>query len=167
MRKSTLFISASLTTFVLVVLAGVVSVSAYQAAINKTDASASQSQAQTQQQPVSVDLVPTAVAGQATVLTPEQSAQMAAQVIGRTDLYSVETSTWNGEQAYLVTFSSGDLVYVSPNGQILSISRLQTFSTGAPSGGGNGGGHRDDNGGSDGGGSGGEHESSSHEGGDD
>lgn len=158
MRKSTLFISAALTTFVLVVLAGVVSVSAYQAATNKTNTLASQPQ--TQQQPVSVDLIPTTVSTQVAVLTPEQAAQMAAQVIGRTDLYSVETSTWNGEQAYLITFSSGDLVYVSPTGQILAITKLPTFSTSAPSGGGGGGGNG-------GGSEGGEHDSGEHESGDD
>jgi hypothetical protein len=148
MRKSTLFISAALTTFMLAVLAAGVA-SAYQTVINKTDSLTSQSQ-QAQQQPVSgvADTLPVTASAQATSLTPEQAAQLAAQVIGRTDLYSVETTTLNGAQAYLVTFSSGDLVYVSPTGQILSITKLQALSTSATSGGGgkprddkNGGGH--------------------------
>ena len=68
-------------------------------------------------------------------MTPEQASQLAAQVIGRTDLYSVETSKLNGVDAYLVTFSSGDLVYVSLTGQILSITKLPVVTVSASGGG--------------------------------
>jgi hypothetical protein len=111
MRKSTLFISAALTTFVIVLLVGVVS--AYKNVPNLTGAT-------TQQDSPAVateTAVPTAVAS----ITPEQAAALAAQILGRTDVYSVETSSLNGTSAYLVTFSSGDLVYVSPQGMILSV----------------------------------------------
>ena len=111
MRKSTLFISAALTTFVLVLLVGVVS--AYKSMPDSTGAT-------TQQDPTAVATdtsVPTAIAS----ITPEQAAALASQVIGRTDVYSVETSVLNGASAYLVTFSSGDLVYVSPQGMVLSV----------------------------------------------
>jgi hypothetical protein len=114
MRKSTLFISAALTTFVLVLLVGVVS--AYKSVPDSTGAT-------TQQDPAAVATdtsVPTAIATIASI-TPEQAAALAAQVIGRTDVYSVETSVLNGASAYLVTFSSGDLVYVSPQGMVLSV----------------------------------------------
>ncbi|MCJ7431957.1 MAG: hypothetical protein MUO77_00570 [Anaerolineales bacterium] len=161
MRKSTLFISAALTTFLLVMLFGVVS--AYQAVMKSNPVNVSTAVPVAQQQPVSVvepasTLAPTS---QAAPVTPEQAAQLAAQILGRTDLYSVETSSLNGVDAYLVTFSSGDLVYVSLTGQILSITQLPVFTASSGGGGGDGGG----NGGSNGGG---EHESDGeHEGGDD
>jgi hypothetical protein len=53
-------------------------------------------------------------------ITPQQAAQIAATYLGRTDLYSAETTSYNGATAYLVTFSSGDLVYVSMEGQVIS-----------------------------------------------
>jgi len=113
MRKSTLFLSAALTTFMLAVLFGVAS--AYQNVVKS---------AQTASQPTTAAVVQTVgvqpTAGTA-ALTPEQAADLAAKVLGRTDLYSVETTGLNGVSTYLVTFSSGDLVYVSPQGQILSI----------------------------------------------
>jgi hypothetical protein len=65
-------------------------------------------------------------------LAPEQAAALAAQVIGRTDTYSVETTDFNGATVFLVTFSSGDLVYVSLEGQILSIAKLPTVIISAP-----------------------------------
>ncbi len=66
-------------------------------------------------------------------LTPEEAAALAAQVIGRTDLYSVETALYNEVvSAYLVTFTSGDLVYVSLDGQILSIGKLAPTYVSAP-----------------------------------
>jgi hypothetical protein len=121
MRKSTLFLSAVLTAFVLAVLVGVIS--AYQ---NVVAASVSQQPtAVAAAENISVPQVqavsPTATA---VVLTPEQAAALAAQVLGRTDLFSVETADFNGASAYLVTFSSGDLVYVSPAGQILSVGKI-------------------------------------------
>lgn len=115
MRKSTLFISAVLTTFMLVILVGVVS--AYKNTLNTTGVKTAQ------QEPTAV-AVDTSVPTSAPILTPEQAAALAAQVIGRTDLFSVETTLFNNADAYLVTFSSGDLVYVSPAGQILSIGQV-------------------------------------------
>jgi hypothetical protein len=174
MRKSTLFVSAVLTTFLLVMLIGVVS--AYQAMTKTNPVIVSTVDPAARQQPVSdVDNAPvlTPIA-QAAPVTPEQAAQLAAQVIGRTDLYSVETSKLDGVDAYLVTFSSGDLVYVGLTGQILSITKLPVFTVSSGGGGGRRGG---DGGGSapaSGGGGkheddGGEHESDGgeHEGGGD
>ena len=119
MRKSTLFISAALTAFMLAVLVGVAS--AYQNVVKSSVAAV--------QPPTSAPIVenisaPQAVAPTATAITPEQAAALASQVLGRTDLFSVETADFNGAQAYLVTFSSGDQVYVSPEGQILSIGKI-------------------------------------------
>ena len=164
MRKSTLFISAVLTTFMLAVLFGVVA--NYN---NKKVAAAVQTEAPA----VAVaDVLSTATelpapTQLATILTPEQAAALVAQVLGRTDLYSVETTIFNGVNAYLVKFSSGDMVYVSPEGIILSVVLapvpapvviVQSSSSGNGGGGRNGGGNGGGGGGGgdDGGGGGGE-----------
>jgi hypothetical protein len=74
--------------------------------------------------PAAVAPATAAVAPTTAAITPEEAAALASQVLGRTDLFSVETADFNGAQSYLVTFSSGDLVYVSPEGQILSIGKI-------------------------------------------
>ena len=103
MKKSSLFISAILTTFVLAVLAGVFT--AYRSVSASTQVSASQ---------------PAAVV-QAVVISPQDASQIAARFIGRSDLYTVATTSINGSSAYMVTFSSGDVVYVNLQGQVLSV----------------------------------------------
>jgi hypothetical protein len=139
MRKSTLFLSAVLTAFVMAMLAGVAS--AYQGILTKTQAGASQAKAQTQPQTRSVaDDIP--VQALPVDFTPEQAAALAAQVLGHDDLYSVEVTDLNGETVFLVTFTSGDLVYVSLDGQIRSIGKVkvETVVVSSGGGGGNGGG---------------------------
>ena len=123
MRKSTLFISAALTTFMLAVMFGVVS--AYQNIVKSSQPVVAQMQP-TAAEVVNVPIVdaPVAVPTQATNITPETAAALASKVINRTDLFSAELAKFNDVDAYLVTFSSGDLVYVSLDGQILSISKL-------------------------------------------
>ncbi|HET8708202.1 MAG TPA: hypothetical protein VFM46_17990, partial [Pseudomonadales bacterium] len=56
-----------------------------------------------------------------TALTPQQAAQLAAQVVGNTNLFSAESSTLNGTNAYKITFTNNDVVYVGVDGQILSV----------------------------------------------
>lgn len=112
MRKSTIFISTILTTFALAILYGVVS--AYQGMSSAPQAA-----------PLPADTVapelavePTATPG---MITPEQAAQLAAQVVGNTNLLSAESSSFNGVNAYLITFTNRDVVYVGLEGQILSV----------------------------------------------
>jgi hypothetical protein len=120
MRKSTLFISAVLTTFMLAVLFGVVS--AYQQMVTtpqpEVAATLPATEVQTAEQLMSV--APTQIG----VVTPEQATTLAMQMVGRMDVYSVESTEYEGAAAYLVTFTSGDLVYVSPTGQILAVTEL-------------------------------------------
>jgi hypothetical protein len=160
MRKSTLFISAALTTFMLAVLFGVVS--AYQNIVKSTQPMADQPQPTAEvvmaSAPVSAPM-PT----QATSITPEEAATLASQVLNRTDLFSAEIAQLDGVDVYLITFSSGDLVYVSFDGKILSFSKVAVTVVSQPS-------HRRNNqstvsepvappaGGGDDGGDGGEHE---------
>jgi hypothetical protein len=122
MRKSTLFISVVLTTFVLAVLFGVVS---NQKALQnaQTETVQTQTVAPTEQLtevPAADQLISLAPTN---IVDPEQAAVLAAQTLGHNDVYSVESTTYEGVAAYLVTFSSGDLVYVSPAGQILAITQ--------------------------------------------
>ena len=139
MRKSTLFISAVLTTFVLAMLAGVAS--AYQNVIKEQEQKAAQVP-QPLVQPI-VNNAPTAIPAPLDAalvnITPEEAADLAAQVMGRDDLFSVEITDLNGDTVYLVTFSSGDLVYISLDGQILSIGKLEVETVVVSSGGRTGG----------------------------
>jgi hypothetical protein len=75
-----------------------------------------------------------------TLITPEEAAAIASKVLNRTDLYSVEAAQLEGVDTYLVTFSSGDIVYISMDGQVLSISKLAVTVITQPgnTGGGNG-----------------------------
>jgi hypothetical protein len=119
MRKSTIFISAALTTFALVMLYGVVS--AYRNISNVTEAVALTSNTATTaptEAPVEPTVEPSATAS---VVTPEQAAQMAAQVVGNGNLLSAESSNLNGVNAYKVTFTNNDVVYVGLDGQILAV----------------------------------------------
>jgi len=111
MKKTPLFISGVLTSFVLVVLAGVVT--AFRGApIANVEAAAIQ--------PTPLEATATATAAPTTV-SPEEAAQIASQILGQTNIYSVESSTFNGADAYKVTFSSGDVVYVSPSGEVIQV----------------------------------------------
>ena len=143
MRKSTLFISAALTTFMLAVMFGVAS--AYQKIVQAAGSTEAVIQ---QSQPAEV-IAATATNIAGGTFTAEQAASLASNVIGRTDLYTAEIAPLNGVDTYLVTFSSGDIVYVSMNGQILSISKLPvTVILSAPSGGNNKNGGNNNGGGS-------------------
>jgi hypothetical protein len=139
MRKSTLFISAVLTTFVMAMLAGVAS--AYQGIASPNQLEILQPLTQAQSGPQTKSVADTiAAVAQPINLTPEEAAGLAAQVLGRDDLYSVEVTDLNGESVFMVTFTSGDLVYVSMDGQILSIGQVQVETVIVSSGGGGGGG---------------------------
>jgi len=133
MRKSTLFISAVLTTFVMAMLAGVAS--AYQK-MNETDPIAAITQESQPQDQMVVESIPAPTEVQPVNWTPEEAAGLAAQVLGHDDLYSVEVTDLNGESVYMVTFSSGDLVYVSMDGQIRSIGKVEVETVVVSTGGG-------------------------------
>ncbi len=119
MRKSTIFISAVLTTFALVMLYRVAS--AYNDNRTATQAVA--------QPPTSVPAstateAPADVAANNT-LGPVDAAHLASQVVGNTDLLSAESSSFNGVPAYMITFTNNDVVYVGLDGQILSVQIAQ------------------------------------------
>jgi hypothetical protein len=84
------------------------------------DEQALQDQLQALQQNNTAAAAPTA-APQPTGISPQQAAQVAGSYIHRGDAYSVENVSTNGVSAYKVTFSSGDVVYVSMAGQVISV----------------------------------------------
>jgi hypothetical protein len=112
MRKSTVFVSAVLTTFALVMLYSLVS--AYRG--NKNFVEAAALPAATLTPEATHTPVPTE-----TFITPEGAAQLAAQVVGHEDLLSAESSQINGIDAYRITFTNNDVVYIGLDGQILSV----------------------------------------------
>ena len=57
---------------------------------------------------------------------------MAANFLGDTDLFSVENAPWEEKDAYKVVFSSGYIVYVSLDGQILSSEAPQPVFVSVP-----------------------------------
>jgi hypothetical protein len=114
MIKSVTFISMVVTTFVLVLLAGVVY--AYQGFA----ASAPTSTPQATMNPQTVDLSLNAQPQtNNSDISPQDAASTAVNFSNRKDLYSVELADFNGSQTYKVTFSSGDTIYVSLNGQVV------------------------------------------------
>jgi len=126
MRKSTIFISSVLTTFALVMLYGVVK--AYQNNMALKEAEAAVQPSETVNALVPTD-VPTPTP---TILTLEDAAQLAAQVVGHDNLLSAETSNFNGVDAYLIKFTNNDVVYVDLNGQMLSVQVAPVFVNVAP-----------------------------------
>ncbi len=125
MRKSTIFISAVLTTFALVMLFRVVA--AYNN--NKITAQAAAVASNTLPAPTATD-PPTAAPAPTTsaALSPTAAAQLAAQVMGNPNLLSAESSSYNGVNAYLITFTNNDVVYVGLDGRILSVQKASVAS---------------------------------------
>jgi len=135
MRKSTLLLSAILTAFTLAILVG--TASAYREIVNlKQPVVAAAMEEAPVQEITDQTLAPTALTAH---LSAEDAAAIASKVMGRTDLYSVETTQLDGVDAFLVTFSSGDLVYVGMDGEILLVSEIPVTLVSQPSSGGGGG----------------------------
>ena len=153
MRKSTLFVSAMLTVFLMATMFGVVS--AYQNIVKNNNMASTQSAQKALSQPVSAVLaVPTATEIVPLAVTTEEATTIAVDFLGDPNVYSVEVVDYQGVPTYLVTFSSGDLVYVNSEGLIVANSKLQPVVITASNPTNNGGGQAG-NGGSS---SGGEHE---------
>jgi hypothetical protein len=150
MRKSTLFISALLTVFLMAILFGVAS--AYQQVVKVNGKAATTPQVVSQR--VQADFAPAPTATEIVaplVVTPEQATTVAVDFLGDSNVYSVEVVDYEGAATYLVTFSSGDLVYVSSTGMVVANTKIQPVVVAASSGGNGGGGQANNNGGSSGG----------------
>ncbi len=129
--KIALFLSASLTAFVLATLAGVAGkVTSTPAAALENASSQVTAQASATLEPSPTDLPATAT--QAGPVDPQTAANLAAEAISRQDVYSVETATYEGAEAYKVVFSSGDVVYIAPDGSVLTTTKLQPVVVSVP-----------------------------------
>ena len=159
-HKTLLWISAALTVFTLILIAGVVTTvrrvnaaaetvatqdpaaaqvmtdreSAYREMIaqaNERLLQAQQSQEELQAQLNALQNNVGSGAASSMTVTPQQAAEIAVLFMGRTDLYSVENAAVNDQPAYLVTFSTGDQVFVSLDGQVLSLVPAQQITAGS------------------------------------
>ncbi len=162
MNRLVIGISAGVTAFILALTAG--AVYAYRNSLNAAVAVQQQPASQvatTLQLSAPTTAAPAAPAAVPANVSPQDAASIAAKSINRTDLYSVEMTTYQGAQAYKVTFRSGDIVYVGLTGLVLGseVPPAPVFNT--QSGGGSSG--QGGGGGGGGGGWGGEHDD--HEGG--
>ena len=63
----------------------------------------------------------------ATAITPEQAMQVAADYLGQDSAYWVEIVSLQGVDTYMVSFSTGDLVYVNMAGQVVGSAPAQNF----------------------------------------
>lgn len=141
MRKSTLFISALLTVFLMATIFGIAS--AYQQVVKANGAIADQASQKELSQPVSANFAPVPTDAAPQVITPEQATTVAVEFLGDSNVFSVEVVDYEGVATYLVTFSSGDLVYVSSTGVVIANTKIQPVFVAAS--GGNGGGGQTNN----------------------
>jgi len=127
MRKSTLIISAIITAALLFALYSLVA--AYQRALQAADPSTATTPAEvSQEQPVD-NATEAPVTGKITIY---DAAAQAVKVLGRSDLYLVINTQLNGANVYLATFASGDMMYISQDGQVLSTSKMEAPSISQP-----------------------------------
>ena len=121
--KSAIFISAALTAFVMATLVGVVSaLKNLPTTQEATQPVALVANTPTQEPPTAE---PTSTATQPAVFGPMEAVAAASQFLNQQDVYSVESSTYKQTPAFKVTFSSGTIVFVGLDGQILTTTKLQ------------------------------------------
>ena len=119
---------------------------AYQALINEANTRLEQAQQKQQELEAQIAAMQAATAGASadasasaaqapaavvpSLVSPEQAAQIAAVALGQSKIYSVESASFNGIPAYKVTFSSGDVAFVSMDGQLLTVQRAKNAQPG-------------------------------------
>lgn len=93
----------------------------YQKLINEANTRLDQLQKENQvlQEQLSAEQSSQAQSSASLSITPEQAAQVAANFLGDGHIYSVETGAIRGVPLYKITFSSGAIVYVSMDGQVV------------------------------------------------
>lgn len=125
MRKSTLFVSAVLTVFLMATMFGVVS--AYQQVVKNNSTTSTQPSQNVLSRSVSVDIAPvtTPTVTVPLVVTAEEATTIAIDFLGDPNVYSVEVVDYQGVPTYLVTFSSGALVYVNSEGVVVANTQMQ------------------------------------------
>jgi len=124
MSKKNLLVASILTGFFMIIAFGVVFAYRQVNAVPEI-------QVQTESMEIPVALpVPTSTTH--TVISPEDASLVAAKFLGQTEVYSVEITTWQEQQAYKVVFSSGEVVYLDLAGQLLGYEAQQPVIVNAP-----------------------------------
>jgi hypothetical protein len=115
MKRSVALISVGITAFSIVLLASVVYGlrAAASPRLDPLAAASGASAAQVSTEPEGAAVV------RSSQISPQAAVTLASEFLNRTDPFSVQLADYNGVQAYMVTFSSGDLVYISLSGQVL------------------------------------------------
>src|SRR5512138_605238 len=138
MRRGVTLIAAGITAFVLVISVSVVY--AYRAMalsrVHEPGVAAVKAPTSRQAGIDSETAAPT--------LSARDVAVIASTLLQRDDAYSIELADWNGQEAYKVTFSSGDVAYMTLDGNLLAFvpaSSYVAYSGGGGGGGGGGGNH--------------------------
>jgi uncharacterized membrane protein YgcG len=126
-NKNTLFLSAALTAFVIVMLVSVVTVvnnlsnPAIAQAANTSNTSSDSVQTDSPTLIVNTVDPVEAASNYPSAILPQDAALLAAQMLNRQDLYSVETLSLDGTNVYKVTFVNGDTMIMSLNGRVVSM----------------------------------------------
>lgn len=63
-------------------------------------------------------------------VSPKKAAEIAGEYLKQSKIYSVEIAAFNGANVFKVTFSSGDIVMVSLNGEVLTVQRASRNNSG-------------------------------------
>jgi len=139
MSKVVIGISAGITAFILALTAGAVYAYRITAQPGVTVQQQQPSSQPAAQVATSLELAAPPAAPAAPNVSPQDAASIAAKTSNRTDLYSVELADYQGTQAYKVTFSSGDVVYIGLDGKYLGTEAppAPVFVTQSGGGGGN------------------------------
>jgi hypothetical protein len=133
MKKSSLFLSVAITAFILVILASVIFKARASgfgqptptlAPIATLTESATDTLQPTDTPADTATIQPSPTI--AAFISPQEAAFIAASALGNTQIFSIDTITRYGIDVYQVNFSSGAIVFVSPQGHILTITSLQS-----------------------------------------
>jgi hypothetical protein len=127
--KNALFLAATLTAFVLATLFAVVN------KVTTTPIAAAAAPAvQDTSTAAPTDVQPTDVpaATTQTELGPMEAAKIAADSLGRTDVYSVESFTYKTLSTFKVVFTSGDIVYVGLDRKVIDTAKVTAAVVSAP-----------------------------------
>ncbi|HEY5983298.1 MAG TPA: hypothetical protein VIU38_07465 [Anaerolineales bacterium] len=135
MRRGVTLIAAGITAFVLVISVSVVYAYRAMALARVQEPSVGAAEPPTSGQPGSDSET------SAPALSARDVAAIASTLLQRDDAYSIELADWNGQQAYKVTFSSGDLAYMTLDGSLLAFVPASSYVAYSSGGGGGGGNH--------------------------
>ena len=128
MKRGVTLVSVAITAFSVVIMASVVYGYRVSARPESAQQTAPVSARELRPSPELISAASTA----SITFSARDAAAVASEFLGRTDAYSVQLAEYNGRQAYKVTFTSGDVVYVSLDGQVLGseLPTVQLVSSG-------------------------------------